>query len=317
MNKKASLKIHQIAEDYLSNDPTAWLKFSKAMASKISQWGVQEIDEAGGWVTEIEIEDAILPELLSPTLISLISQGLDPQMIIEEVSRLVDEVVSTAQAGFDFKPFKTSNPDDLNYWLGDDKPFDDKAGYGVAALSFNRYELEDTIADLISDEKIANIVAIPIPQTAENLIFSLENIDPRLYKSLLDHPELLRTLEWRTFEKLLADALETLGFEVELQKGTKDGGIDLFAIKRQATIGPQRFLIQAKRYKNKVGVEPVQRLMFLHQHHRVTKACLATTSTFTGGAWRLAEQYKWQLELRDFDGVLEWVRQAAKQRLSL
>ncbi len=34
MNKKASLKIHEIAEDYLSNDPTAWLKFSKALTSK-------------------------------------------------------------------------------------------------------------------------------------------------------------------------------------------------------------------------------------------------------------------------------------------
>jgi len=317
MNKKASLKIHEIAEDYLSNDPTAWLKFSKALTSKISQWAVRTIDDAGGLVTEVEMEDTILPELLSPTLISLISQGLDHQSIIEEISRLADEIISTAQAGFDFKPFRTSDPDDLNSWLGDDKPFDDKAGYGVAELSFNRYELEDTIADFLSDGKITDIVAAPNLQSSENLIFSLDNIDPRLYKLLLDNPELLRTLEWRTFEKLLADALEALGFEVELQKGTKDGGIDLFAIKRQATMGPQRFLIQAKRYKNNVGVEPVQRLMFLHQHHHVTKACLATTSTFTGGAWRLAEQYKWQLELKDFDGVLEWVRQAAKQRLSL
>ncbi len=317
MSKKVTLKINQIAGDYLSDEPTAWLKFSNVLASKISEWGARAIDEAGGWVTEVEIEDKILPELLSPTFVSLISQGLDHQSIVEEVSRLTDEIVSTAEAGVEFKPFKTTDPDDLNYWLGDDKPFDDKAGYGVAALSFSKYELEGTIAHLVSDEMVASVVEIPPSKLSESLIFTLDDIDPRLYQSLIDHPELLRTLEWRTFEKLLADALEAIGFEVELQKGTKDGGIDLFAIKRQAIIGPERYLIQAKRYKNKVGLEPVQRLMFLHKHHLVTKVCLATTSTFTSGAWKLAEQYKWQLELKDFDGVFEWVQLAAKKRLSL
>ena len=149
----------------------------------------------------------------------------------------------------------------------------------------------------------------------EPSLFRLDIIDLALYKTLMEHPELLRTMDWRTFEKLLADILASMGFEIELQRGTKDGGVDIFAIRNQELIGAQRFLIQAKRYKNKVGVEPVRQLMFLHQHHRVTKVCLATTALFTKGAWNLAEQYKWQLELRDFDGVHDWIRQAARQKV--
>src|ERR1017187_6248032 len=151
---------------------------------------------------------------------------------------------------------------------------------------------------------------IVVPDFA--LAVRLDAIDAALYQAVIGHPELLRTLDWRLFEKLLADILDSFGFEVELQRGTKDGGIDLFAVKKGHPMGPQRFLLQAKRWKNSVGVEPVRQLAFLHSHHRVTKSCLATTATFTRGAWELARQYRWQLELRDFEGLMEWVREAAR-----
>jgi CheY-like chemotaxis protein len=138
----------------------------------------------------------------------------------------------------------------------------------------------------------------------------IDHIDLELYKAIEQHPELLRTLEWRKFEELLADLLGKLKYEVELMEGTKDGGIDIIAFRRAGVLGPQKYLIQAKRWKNKVGVEPVQRLLFQHSHHRATKACLATTSTFTRGAWGLAKEYQWQLELRDYNGLREWVKQA-------
>jgi restriction system protein len=128
-----------------------------------------------------------------------------------------------------------------------------------------------------------------------------------VYRALKQHPELLRTLDWRTFEKLLADILERIGYEIELQRGTKDGGIDIFAVKRSDVMGPHRYLLQAKRYTHRVGVEPVRELLFLHNHERATKSCLATTSKFTKGAWQLADQYAWQLELRDFDGIHDWI----------
>ncbi len=145
------------------------------------------------------------------------------------------------------------------------------------------------------------------PYDADSPIVRLDVIDMAFYRMLNQHPELLRTLDWRAFERLLADLLERCGYEIELQRGTKDGGVDLFAIKSDATFGPQRYLLQAKRWKSKVGVEPVRQLAFLHSHYGMTKSCLATTASFTRGALELGSQYQWQLELRDFEGIKKWV----------
>lgn len=131
--------------------------------------------------------------------------------------------------------------------------------------------------------------------------------DDGLLRMLCSQPELMRTLDWRSFEKVLATVLERIGFEIELQKGTKDGGIDIFALRADPTLGAHRYLIQAKRWSHKVGVEPVRELLFLHSQFRATKSCLATTASFSRGAWRLAAEYRWQLELRDLAGLRDWL----------
>lgn len=133
----------------------------------------------------------------------------------------------------------------------------------------------------------------------------LSPMDLLLYKQLQNHPELIKTLDWRAFEKLLADILESFGYKVDLMRGTKDGGIDIIAIGKPEPWGEHRYLLQAKRWANRVVVEPVRELKFLHDHMRATRSCLATTSTFTKGAWCLAREYPWQLELRDYMGIRE------------
>lgn len=140
----------------------------------------------------------------------------------------------------------------------------------------------------------------------------LNLVSPELLRALRREPNLLEQLGWRQFEGLLAEVLARLGYEVELQRGTKDGGVDIFAVKRVDPFGPHRYLLQAKRTKNSVGIRPVRELIFLHQHHRVTRSCLATTSVFTRGAWRLAEEYSWQLELKDSAKLREWIDAAVR-----
>jgi CheY-like chemotaxis protein len=158
-----------------------------------------------------------------------------------------------------------------------------------------------------------------VPATEEALeipsspILELNTIDLLLYQQLQRQPELLKSLDWRTFERLLADILETFGYRVELMQGTKDGGIDIIAFST-AEMGSHKYLVQAKRWSHKVGVEPVQRLLFLQSHEKATKSCLATTGQFTRGAWRLADQYEWQLSLRDYQGLQEWIDRAVLRK---
>jgi HJR/Mrr/RecB family endonuclease len=145
--------------------------------------------------------------------------------------------------------------------------------------------------------------------TAGSLLI-LPLVTPELVDAIKADPDLLRRVDGRSFERILAELLERQGYQVELQRGTKDGGIDIFALMRQGPLGPHRYLVQAKRWTRPVGVAPVRELMFLHADHKVTKSCLATTSRFTNGAWRLADDYRWQLELRDFESLQEWIAKA-------
>lgn len=154
----------------------------------------------------------------------------------------------------------------------------------------------------------------PIQSASKITVVTLPTFDLALYRRLEQHPELLKTLDWRVFESLLAECLTALGYEVELQRGTKDGGIDIFAMRKDSVLGPHRYLLQAKRYADSVGVAPVRELLFLHDEHRVTKSCLATTSRFTRGAWELANQHEWKLELRDQDGLKSWLQKVVRNK---
>lgn len=171
----------------------------------------------------------------------------------------------------------------------------------------------DRVETMVSD--VASAIEALISQNEgadeeEPSLVTFKDFDVAVYKALVEHPELMDTLDWRFFEGLLADVLETFDFEVDLMQGTKDGGIDVFAIRRSLQMGDELYILQAKRWKNKVGVEPVRELLFLQNQHLATKSCLATTSTFTRGAWDLSDQYRWQLELKDHEGILDWLKTA-------
>lgn len=156
-----------------------------------------------------------------------------------------------------------------------------------------------------------------IKSSIEPSIFLLDDIDPALYQTLRNDPTLIKTMDWRLFEKLLADILDTFGYKIDLRRGTKDGGIDIIAFNKSNDFGNHKYLLQAKRWNNKVGVEPVQRLLFLHNEHKASKSCLATTASFTNGAWQIYKQHEWQLELRDFSGLQDWIERAIQLKKAL
>jgi len=177
-----------------------------------------------------------------------------------------------------------------------------------ALLKLRHPERATKLRPFPSEENEREAIPPPVEDSeSPGSLVILPVITPELLAVISTHPELLRTVEPRTFERILAELLEIQGYTVELQRGTKDGGIDIFALMKEGPLGPHRYLVQAKRWTNAVGVAPVRELLFLHDHHRVSKACLVTTSRFTRGAWKLADEYQWQLELRDYDRLREWV----------
>jgi HJR/Mrr/RecB family endonuclease len=139
-----------------------------------------------------------------------------------------------------------------------------------------------------------------------------EQVSADLIEFFARHPEEMKLMPHRRFEELIAEVWKRLGYEVELTQQTRDHGVDVIAIKHSEVY--TRFLIQCKRLSpgKKVTVAPVRELWGVKQHFGGSKAVLATTVYFTRPAQMFIDQHCWELEGRDYDGIVAWLRQATQ-----
>jgi restriction endonuclease Mrr len=133
-------------------------------------------------------------------------------------------------------------------------------------------------------------------------------VNDALIDELRRHPHLMRELQPRRFEELVAEMFERRGCKVRLTPATRDGGVDIYAVEQHA-FGESLYLIECKRYKEnrKVGVEPVRGLYAVTESERATRGILVTTSFFTKDAIAFASPLEYRIALRDFDSLRQWL----------
>jgi HJR/Mrr/RecB family endonuclease len=143
----------------------------------------------------------------------------------------------------------------------------------------------------------------------------LATINQELVTYLAKHPKSLYTLEPRRFEELVAELFRDFGYEVLLTPQSKDGGVDIRAV-RKDSVGTFLYLIECKRYRQErpVAVDLVRSLYGVVQAERATCGILATTSRFTKEAHEFAKRSQFQLSLRDYSHVTEWLQEYLKRR---
>ena len=121
----------------------------------------------------------------------------------------------------------------------------------------------------------------------------------------------LHSLPWREFEDLIAHVLEAHGWEITPMGYTKDGGVDIVAVRRLAPGIRFSMMVQCKRNsaKRKIGVDVVRQVWAVKSEKGFHQALLATTSAFTRGAKQTAAI--WNLELREHQDILAWCSRLA------
>lgn len=124
---------------------------------------------------------------------------------------------------------------------------------------------------------------------------------------------LLSDLDWRAFERLIAALLESEGYEVQLMRGTKDGGVDAVASFAHPVLGPIKTIWQGKRYgaTKKVQLSQVRELSGIVDLERVTKGVMVTTSSLTRGAVQWIQRDHYRLDYMDSRAVEAWIRRHA------
>jgi len=123
----------------------------------------------------------------------------------------------------------------------------------------------------------------------DDLIFILKYlIDQKEQKvtaeSISQKPQLFANLDDADFEKLICRLFEAMGYKVEHIGHPKDQGGDVIINK-----GPERIVIQAKRYINgMVGNDAVQEVVAARNYYNCNGAIVVASSDFTQEAIALA-----------------------------
>jgi DNA-binding transcriptional MerR regulator len=144
-------------------------------------------------------------------------------------------------------------------------------------------------------------------QKPSSIITISDEVSSKLIEYFNTHPEELKVMNRRKFEELVAELFRGFGYQVELTKQTRDGGRDIIAVKSEKVL--VKYLIECKRPDpgNYVSIAPVRELYGVKTHEGATKAILATTAHFSKDALGFFEMHKWELEPKDYHGIMEWI----------
>lgn len=146
----------------------------------------------------------------------------------------------------------------------------------------------------------------------QNLIYIpklIIEVQQDLIRKIAQQPNLIFSIPPRKFEEIIAELFSKRGYAIELTKATRDGGRDIIAIFDHMHVRT-KYIIECKRYasNNKVSLGIVQRLLGVKIADCANKAILATTSTFTKEARFFANNHIWDLDLKDYDDILSWIK---------
>ncbi len=119
-----------------------------------------------------------------------------------------------------------------------------------------------------------------------------------------EHPkEIFYDLKPKDFEFLVASLYDQIGYETKLTKSSYDGGIDIFAEKKE--IGQkEKLVIQCKRYiTERIGVQEIRNLLGVVTDIKATKGVLVTSSSFSREAQKFADSNP-SIELIDCSNLI-------------
>jgi len=111
----------------------------------------------------------------------------------------------------------------------------------------------------------------------------------------------LMDLTPREFEDLIGNLFSKMGLETKQTQLSQDGGVDVVAFDKRPLFGG-KVVIQAKRYRNTVGVSAVRDLYGTMMNEGANKGILVTTSGYGSAAFNFIEGKP--IELIDGGGLL-------------
>ena len=177
-------------------------------------------------------------------------------------------------------------------------PLIKKMGFEAVMRSLNEEIYRFSPASVAETEKLVKLVRPQILTVNEFLIEKLKRSPQDIYQ-----------IPPRMFEQLVAELLSDMGWDVELTQSTRDGGKDILAYTK-TDIGRFLCLVEAKRFSKDrpVGVSIVRSLYGTFCDYQANSCLLVTTSTFTRDARIFQRRHEYQIGLKDYLDVVDWIK---------
>ena len=152
----------------------------------------------------------------------------------------------------------------------------------------------------------AQVSSRPDEQLPVKPVVEFDMVDKRFIEqgdvlSGIDSRPNLMELTPSEFENLVSNLFGKMGLETKLTRASKDGGVDAVAFDTRPILGG-KVVIQAKRYKNTVGVSAVRDLYGTMLNEGASKGIIVATSSYGPDAYEFGKDKP--LELIDGGGLL-------------
>lgn len=177
--------------------------------------------------------------------------------------------------------------------------------------SFSELELSKVDKQICLRNLGAQVSPKPAEMVAVRPIIEFDMVDKRF----VEEGDILEGLEARPnlmdlnpfeFEHLVTNLFSQMGLESKLTRSSKDGGVDCVAFDQRPVVGG-KVVIQAKRWKNTVGVSAVRDLYGTMMNEGANKGILVSTSGYGPDAFNFAKDKP--IELIDGSGLLYYLEQ--------
>ncbi|MDP1737518.1 MAG: restriction endonuclease [Caulobacter sp.] len=163
----------------------------------------------------------------------------------------------------------------------------------VGRETFSTLELRSVEASACLKRLNASVSRSPAELAAVKPVVDINMADPRFVDeqdvlAMLDTRPNLMDLTPGEFESLITNLFQSMGLETKLTQASRDGGVDCVAFDPRPVLGG-KVIVQAKRYKNTVGVSAVRDLFGTVHNEGASKGILVTTSGYGKAAFAFAE----------------------------
>jgi restriction system protein len=157
----------------------------------------------------------------------------------------------------------------------------------------------------------AQVSSRPAELQAVKPVIEFDMVDKRfvdhedLLGSMNDVPNLMDLNPYQ-FETLVTNLFTRMGLDAKQTRSSRDGGVDCVAFDTRPIVGG-KVVIQAKRYKNTVGVSAVRDLYGTMMNEGANKGILVTTKSYGPDAYEFSKDKP--IELIDGGGLIYLLEQ--------